>query len=211
MSDSLYLHPDPTFAWYTVTTDNFYISFYCWCHVFLCYSSQTGNYQSNWAIDWVYQQWRLWGICVSFFLHLYGNVELKMDLLASFADASFLSFVVTGKFVILVWLPLSLRLWVTWWKDMTSIAFILRMVSWKNSSCDLWNSNFVTKPPGQLPVAWNGNLLRNRATDKGCDLIIYLSLMVSRCADIFEWFFLLVCFHWYCDFDHMWETSLPAS
>lgn len=23
MSDSLYLHPDPTFAWYTVTTDNF--------------------------------------------------------------------------------------------------------------------------------------------------------------------------------------------
>lgn len=38
------------------------------CTVVLCFSSQTGNYQSHWAVDWVYQQWRLWGLCVSLFL-----------------------------------------------------------------------------------------------------------------------------------------------
>lgn len=39
---------------------------------------------------------------------------------------------VTGRFVILGWPPLSPRPWATWWKDMTFIAFTLKMVCTKS-------------------------------------------------------------------------------
>lgn len=51
----------------------------------------------------------------------------------------------TGRFVILVWLPLSLRPWATWWKDMTFIAFTLRMVRPKIITMEVSKRRVVSK------------------------------------------------------------------
>lgn len=61
-----------------------------WCSVILFCSSQTGNYQSYWAVDWVYQQWGLWCLCVSFlFLFFNSNWYCFSYSLTCYAESGF--------------------------------------------------------------------------------------------------------------------------
>lgn len=43
----------------------------------LCFSPQTGNYQSYWAADRVHQQRRLWGLCVGFLPYTFALWSLN--------------------------------------------------------------------------------------------------------------------------------------
>lgn len=131
--------------------------------LFLFFSSQAGDHQGHGAADRGHQQWRLWGLHVSWALRHTPFCFCVKFIRSAIKSHPCLVAKFSGRYVILASRPSNLKPWGTWWRELTFTVSTSRTVNMTDflkcfqCSLSIWRFAFRFLSTSQIsfiPISW---------------------------------------------------------